>query len=57
MLCEYRLAPGAILHAGIERVGGLSLAACSSVLVSDVPAGFACRRTAQLTAVGRILVL
>ena len=57
MMCEYRLAPGAILHAGTERVGGLSLAAGSSVLVSDVPAGFACRRTAQLPAVGRILVL
>ena len=42
ILCEYRLAPGAILHAGTERVGlRVRSSAGSRVLVSDVPARFA----------------
>ena len=40
-LCEYRLAPGAILHAGTERAGLKVRYIGSRVLVSDVPPGFA----------------
>ena len=62
-MCEYRLAPGVIPHAGTGRVGlnlSLGLTAGSRVLVGDVHAGYLKleeNRTAPCGCYGRGLVV